>query len=64
MTGQACPLRLVARYEDRGYVASGSRSSSGMALVLLLQPAYRRPLIGHGAICQGQARTTENRPYP
>jgi hypothetical protein len=33
MTGQACPLRLVARYEDRGYdVASGSRSAPGVPL--------------------------------
>jgi hypothetical protein len=27
ITGQACPLRLVARSEDRGYVASGSCSA-------------------------------------
>jgi hypothetical protein len=30
MTGQACLLHLVARSEDRGYVASGSSSAPGV----------------------------------
>src|SRR5918997_2308572 len=44
----AAALELADRYPD--------------AEVVGLQPAYRQPLIGHGAICQGQARTSENRP--
>ena len=46
MTGQACPLRLVARYEDRGYVASGSRSAPGVPLkISMVTPPHLGALL-------------------
>ena|SRR5918995_4456764 len=56
MTGQACPLRFVARSEDRGYVASGSRSAPGVPLkISMVTPPHLGALL-HGCCTKAPER--------
>jgi hypothetical protein len=64
MTGQACPLRFVARSEDRGYVASGSRSAPGVPLkISMVTPPHLGALL-HGCCtnCCAALRACANTP--